>query len=184
MIVSREGEEIILHKDVYLDHPFSEEEEVDLEPLRFQSEVRFAADQGGNYLTRGLKSTKQVREYLKQKNFEASAIEEALEILTRNGYLNDEEFALSYYERYHTEKGNLWIQAKLRERGVEITLPKERVEDCLRVLEKKALGREISDFQEENKLKNFLLQRGFSFESINQAIKRYKSERTCDKSFT
>lgn len=61
-------------------------------------------DRAGYYLSRGDKSVKEVRNYLKRKNYEDFEIDKVIETLREAKYLDDKRYAVSFI-RYSNSKG-------------------------------------------------------------------------------
>ncbi|MDP2891910.1 MAG: RecX family transcriptional regulator [Bacillota bacterium] len=92
-------------------------------------ENKYAFDKALGYLTGGMRTTSQVRDYLKRKGFHPGSIQEALEKLEQYGYLNDAHFAQSFVESRQSKKGvsRRQLANALHRRG----LGSEDVEDAV-----------------------------------------------------
>ncbi len=70
--------------------------EEDMLKVQESAEIGNAHDKALNYLDLRRRSTKEIRDYLYRKDFEAQVIQSVIDRLTRAGLLNDEEFARAW----------------------------------------------------------------------------------------
>jgi len=126
-------------------------------------------------LTRREHSALEMHRKLSSRNFEASEIAEAIELLISDDILSDERFSDSYV-RSRVDKGfgPLKIRAELRERGVDRDLIGESVDEFNHEWPSKAsaarnkrFGDDVpEDWDERAKQTRFLQARGFTQEHI------------------
>ena len=133
----------------------------------------------------------------KNKKFEENIIKLVLEQIDKWGYLNDEDFAKSFCElKKFSRKGKIFIFQELKRKGVDEQIikktlsqfypNKEESETALSLAKKKFP--DLFKFPPEAdppsaeksrkeiiKLKNFLCQRGFSWEVINELFRAISS---------
>ncbi|NLY72452.1 MAG: hypothetical protein GX079_01990 [Tissierellia bacterium] len=169
-----DGEEYLIHTKAFLEFSPGEGEEVDLDALLYRSCYYSALERTENYLSRGLRTKKQLRDYLEKRNFSKCA-EEVLEFLEEMGLINDLHYGRSYYEEERHKRGSYAIAERLKNRGLTSSViaqiyMEEDPEDAARLLLKKYSFWDELDYKEEVKRKNFLLGRGFSYETINKAM--------------
>ena len=159
---------------------------------RFDEEEKKAIGMALKYLALKPRSRKELEKKLSEKKFGEETIRLALKQIDNWGYLNDEEFAKSFSElKKISGKGKIFIFRELKRKGVnEQTIKKilsqfytneEEHKIALSLAKKKFPG--LFKFPPEAdppsaeksrkeiiKLKNFLCQRGFSWEVINDLI--------------
>ncbi|ADU97636.1 regulatory protein RecX [Thermovibrio ammonificans] len=119
---------------------------------------------------------------LKEK-FHPEAAERAVEELARQGYLNDLELALSYFEeKVRKGWGRRKIALHLKALGFSSETVKEAellttfsYEQPLKSLRKKFPGG-IGGRKEREKALRFLLQRGFSWQEAQEILKRFEED--------
>ncbi len=128
------------------------------------------------------RSVKELRDRLKLKRYPAAAIDNALDILSKQGLLNDEKFAKLFAESrvYSRPTGKRQLEIDLKKKG----LPKELVDETLANLkdydEKKA-ARDlvfnrfqrmagIPNEKKKARLFGFLKRRGFANDAIFAAL--------------
>lgn len=132
-------------------------------------------------LARREHSTEELRRKLIAKGFGSDEITELLVGLTEEKLLSDERFSESYLH-YRAGKGfgPLYIQARLRERGVNDALITESVDigaahwrERAREAQRKRYGAHglPQDYHERARQARFLHSRGFTAEQINAALK-------------
>lgn len=137
-----------------------------------------------NMLARRIHSEKEIRDKLRKKKFPADAIERVVSRLYEMKYLNDAEFAgaLVRDKLKGAPIGKSALKSKLFQKGV----PKETIETvlretdlhadelCLKAAEKKlkSLQRETDKQKRKQKLSQFLMRRGFDWETINNALRQ------------
>ncbi|USN56299.1 MAG: regulatory protein RecX [Candidatus Peribacteria bacterium] len=73
------------------------------------------------YLSRFPKTEKELRAKLYEKGYTDVEVESAMELLIRDGYVDDEQFARMYLESEVIKKGKpLWtIRGKLLQKGID-----------------------------------------------------------------
>jgi len=126
----------------------------------------------------------QMIKYLSNKGYSESTIMSVIEKLLDSGYLNDIEFVAKSMtktiERQPISKRML--HAKLRQKGIDnevltdtlITFDENiELEMAVKLLEKKIIKLKVdSQSSLENKLIQFLLYKGFQWETIQKALKQ------------
>ena len=161
-------------------------EEDFLNSLKIENGNYACFDRALNLLEHGMKSQKQVQDYLKGKGYPESCIEKAVEKLAEYGYLNDLAYACEYVRLYSQKDGEKKLRFALKNKGVEDELIDQAIEQCLtdesqeevcfKLAAKKIKNAEL-DIKIRQKVTAYLAGRGFSFETINRALTRLKEER-------
>jgi len=121
---------------------------------------------------------------LEKKGFASAEVRLALEECQRLGYQSDDRFVENYSRsRIRQGYGPLKITQELKSKGIDSAL----IDDCLyqnqeswldaatAVWEKKSKGRQNLSFDELQKIKRFLLYRGFSADIIATVAKEARS---------
>ena len=134
-----------------------------------------ARNKAMDLLARREHSEQELRQKLKTRDFDADAIDEALQALQDDNLQSDERFAESYvHHRFNAGLGPLKIRHELRQKGVSETLIDEFLEplsdqwDELMTRQRaRKYGDEIpNDYAARMKQARFLQNRGFSPESV------------------
>lgn len=162
-------------------------DEEDFKKYLVESEQNLAFNKAFNYMNTALKTSKQMRDYLKKKGYDESTIGNVIDKLKEYNYINDRAFAESYVNTYKTKYGKNMLKTKLMEKGVA----KNIIDDVLdnyetneMVIDKllaKKVGKNQLTHEFVTKCIRFLSSRGFSFDEINSAIKRYKDANQNDE---
>lgn len=137
--------------------------------------ARSARNSAMDLLSRREHSRSELHEKLRQRDFSAEEIEQALDYLQQQGLQSDERYAESYvFQRAQKGYGPLRIEYELRQRGVneallETALKSEQASWSERMQQQriKKFGIKIpEDYAEKMKQARFLQNRGFSPESV------------------
>jgi regulatory protein len=162
------------------------DEFIQLEVL-YQDTVRKAFGTAIQYLAIRMRSEKEVRDYLKQKEIDDSVIQEVLHRLYNHKYLDDEEFALAFARTQinTTDKGPRVIKEELKEKGISEPIIEKVLEEFtiemqftkVLHLSNKALKKKRNDSQYlfEQKLKQALNRKGYSFSIIDEVLAEIKN---------
>lgn len=151
-----------------------------LDEIILNDEKTVAMSKAVKYMGGALKTKKQIRDYLKKKEFAVPTIEYVIDKMVEYKYLDDEAYARSFMLTYSSKYGKLKLKSQLRLKGVaesiiDALLDEEvEIEDSLdRVAEKYLKNKEIN---EKNiiKLARFLSSRGYEFDKINAYISKLR----------
>jgi len=151
--------------------------------MTLDSDKVTAISLGLKYVSKALKTKKQVYTYLKDKGLSENAIYEAIEKLKEYGYISDREYAKRYIESTSKTQGRKLLTYKLMAKGVSkdnIDLAYENStvlanENARNLAEKRLKSKELT---KENLLKTYryLLSKGFSYEEAEYGIAEFKEE--------
>ena len=126
-------------------------------------------------LARREHSEQELRQKLKSREFDAEAIEAAIQSLLQDGLLSDERFIESYVNhRFNAGMGPVRIRYELRQKGISDALVDQYIEafvdrwdPLMRQLRERKYGAVIPEnYNERMKQARFLQNRGFSPESV------------------
>lgn len=96
------------------------------------SKKRSARDEAARYLTHRMRTEAEVRRHLADREYEECEIDEAVAELRSLRYLDDYQYALSYFEYgFGLRRGSMRIKRELVERGVERETIENAYEDFL-----------------------------------------------------
>ncbi len=126
------------------------------------------------------RSEKEIIDFLKKKKVEPSIISKILKKLQEQNFINDEEFTKWWIEQRQGNKprGIRVIKMELKQKGISdelITNYQLLITDQLE-LAKKALEKKVSTYRNlprekaYRKLSQFLLRRGFDWETVKDVI--------------
>ncbi len=137
--------------------------------------VRSARNTAMDLLSRREHSRSELVEKLRQREFDAEAIEQALDYLQQEGLQSDQRYAESYvYQRAQKGFGPLKIEYELRQRGIadhiiESVMRPEQESWSERMRQQRARkfgDRPPEEYAEKMKQARFLQNRGFSPELV------------------
>jgi regulatory protein len=161
--------------------------------VQFQDDIRKGYNQAVNYLARRMRSVKEIKDYLSQKEIEEPVINEVLHRLAAQKYINDEEYALSYVrtQMNTTDKGPDLIRLELKEKGIKeetsqlalAEYPLEvQVEKAMKICEK-VVQKNSKDSERivKQKVEQLLLRKGYSFDVITIAFKEAETDKDTDE---
>lgn len=174
--VDQAGETFVLHELIYFQLSPSIGDDIDLTRAVFDSQVEFAFEQAASYLASRMKSAAQVKDYLINKDYSPEAAESAVERLIDNGLIDDQAYAQAYIESVGGTRGHRYLRQKLWERGIrDAELPEEDPAIVCELIGKRRGVSGKMEMNERKKVHNFLLSRGFSYETIKKAFRLYEN---------
>lgn len=163
--------------------------EADITVLRQQDTITRAVDTAARFLAYRPRSTQEIRQNLKSKDYSEIVVEEAIHRLMTLGYLDDEAFARFWLENRETFKprGPMALRHELRQKGVEDAvidrvLASMDTEDSAYRAAQARLSRLRGSTQQvfQQKISSFLQRRGFNYAVSREVIDQLISEITAD----
>ena len=157
-------------------------DEEELAALRRDSSRSLARDKALELISRRPMSRKEVREKLLQKGADEDAAEYSADWLQEHGFLNDESYAAAVARHYAAKGyGAGRVRSELSRRGVDRELWEEAVEQMPAAEEKlhKFIAARLKDPHDREQLRKIgaaLFRRGYSWEEIRTALRRYSDE--------
>lgn len=146
----------------------------------FDSEKSVAFDKAMNYLGRGMKTCKQMRDYLSKKGYSSEIVEYVVVKLKEYRYLDDNIYAQTYVEQNVRTKGTRRLKQELVQKGISVSQAEEysqidgelALDNATRLAEKymKNKPRDIKTLQ---KLQRYLVSRGYGFDTVNTVVRSY-----------
>lgn len=161
--------------------------------IQYQDDIRKAYNLAVNYLARRMRTEKEIKDYLVQKEMDEPIINEVLHKLADQKYINDEEFALSYVrtQKNTTDMGPDVIKIKLKEKGITqgiiqlalVEYPQsEQIEKATKMCEK-FFQKNIKDSERilKQKAEQMLLRKGYPFAIIHIAMNEAEMDKDVDE---
>ena len=147
----------------------------------FDSEKSVAFEKAMDYLGRGMKTVKQMRDYLDKKGYDNRVVEYVVMKLKEYRYVDDDVYAKLYVERNAATKGDRRLKQELIQKGIAVS----RAEQFANTDDEQALSNatRLADKYMKNKpttvktlqnLQRYLLNRGYGFDVVNTVIRNYK----------
>lgn len=166
---------------VYLEHLKTglEIDEKDLKKIIFENEKSKAMSRVTKYIGSSLKTQKQIRDYLRKKEYSDDTIEFVMSKLVEYNYIDDKKYAQAYVLTYGKKYGKLKLISQLKAKGVseeiiECVLEDNKV-DSIESVASKYLKNKVMSYEVSQKLFRFLYSRGYEFDEINSYINKLKS---------
>ena len=166
---------------VSVDMDFSEDEILE---MKYFSDIERAKSRAINYISGKLKTKYEVRLKLKENGFAEDVIDEVLDILEKEEYLNDKVYCEIFIEdkKKLNGYGKNKIKSLLIQKGISKNIFEgflnefeydEEFDNALKMGIKKLelLSNEEDNFKKKQKIINYLAYRGFGFDVINDVLK-------------
>ena len=141
-----------------------------------------AQDTALHFLGYKMRTIKEIRCKLEEKEFAEDIIERVLAFLEKYGYADDREYCRRYIrEQLRLKpKSGYALGMELKQRGVSSAIIEEvlaetevdEAADALRWLEKKSRGQWPPDQKKRKQLYDFLARKGYSYDIIGEAFRQ------------
>lgn len=167
----------VLTNNIRFEMSFSDEEWAD---IVLASDTRIGIEYSLDYLSRGMKSEKEVVEKLKLRNISGPAIELVMKRLRELQYIDDSKYAAEYVDTYKSSRGSIRLRSELILKGIDKNIINDMMignkeEQKFAILIAKKFTKDIVPF-DRDKLMRFMLQRGYSYQIIREAISKLGGE--------
>ncbi len=154
----------------------------EIEEIKTEAEKELALQKALNYISKAIKTKKQVVIYLKGKGFSDKAVYNAVDKLKEYDYINDKEYAKLYLQN-NRSAGKRLVDYKLMSKGVnknDISLARNEVNEDFSEMAEKLADKRLrnKEITQENlqKTYRYLIGKGFSHEEALSVIKKYDNE--------
>ena len=147
------------------------------------NQFELAKDKALRYLVIRARSEKEIRDYLKKKEYPLSVIDKVVGFLYEYAFLDDAKFALSWAEyKLQCGRGKRKVAYELKLKGISVeliedTLSKVYIEIATQNVivdlikqKKRIYKKELKPFELRRKLIAFLLSRGFNYGEIKEVV--------------
>ena len=145
------------------------------------SEKSVAFGKAMDYLARGMKTTKQMREYLAKKGYDEQVKGYVIAKLKEYKYLDDDVYAQTYVQQNSRTKGTRRLQQELLQKGIRreqaeeaAELDAETARENASALAEKYMKNKTVDIKNLQRLQRYLLSRGYEFDIVNGIVRQYK----------
>lgn len=148
----------------------------------FDSEKSVAFEKAVDYLARGMKTEKQMRDYLQKKGYSLEIVNVVVGKLKDYRYVDDKRFAQLYVEQNVKSKGQRRLKQELQQKGISSARAEEAAqtdsetewENALALAQKYMRGK-TCDLKNLQRLQRYLLSRGYGFDTVNGIVRTFKS---------
>ena len=178
-----DGESLgLYHIETIVKHSIKVGMEVDAEVLANalkESTTLVAMEKVLNYISKSMKTQKDIEKYLKGKGYGDDIIECVIGKLREYNYINDEIYAKYFIASKSKKEGNKKIKFDLKNKGLDekviVEMLSENAEDLdvIKNLADKYLKNKVKDFKTKTKLFTFLASKGFEYDNINSVLRQY-----------
>ncbi len=181
-----ENEIALVHIEVIVKNGMFVGKEVDVDTLKelvFESNKVVAFELALKYLSKSMKTEKDIYTNLKQKGFDDRTTKSAILKLKEYGYINDYNYA-KYYINSTKTKGQYRLKAELKLKGVDETIIQDLLDDIdenetIENIEKLAdryMKSKETNQKNLQKLYQFLARRGYGNEDIMRVINKFRED--------
>ncbi len=154
-----------------------------LQEAIFDSEKSVAFEKAMDYLSRSMKTTKQITDYLYKKGYTPQVVRYVVEKLTEYRYIDDTAYAKLYVQQNLRNKGSRRLQQELLQKGVSreqaetfSQIPQDVSQENAMALAQKYMKNKCVDNKTLQNLQRYLLSRGYDFDTVNFVVRNYKSD--------
>jgi regulatory protein len=154
----------------------------ELDEIILEDEKQSAFSKAVKYMSSALKTEKQIKDYLRKKEYNPGTIEYVIDKLIEYKYLDDEAYARSFVLTYSSKYGKLKLIAGLKSKGVSDRVIDNVFSEDLEIKNntketaEKYLKNKTIDNNTYLKLSRFLYSRGYEFDEINRVINELKGK--------
>ena len=149
----------------------------ELDELRDTSKRDKAYNQALGQLARRARSEWEIRDYLRRKEYDPELVDEIVKRLYGVNLLNDAEFARMWIDNRRLLKATSKrrLQMELRQKHItddliQLALQADETEDQDVLVDLVARKRKIARFQDDQKLMQYLIRQGYTYQDITSVI--------------
>lgn len=134
-------------------------------------EVNSAFERAADYLSYAPRCKREIERYLERKGYDHEVVDDAVSRLVSYRYIDDEAYAASYIKSRGKKYGSFRIASELRQKGIAPEIISSLLDDAEESAEGVAHKYMSSHpSADRSKLRRFLAGRGFSWDSIDEAL--------------
>ncbi|HMS64354.1 MAG TPA: RecX family transcriptional regulator [Ignavibacteria bacterium] len=154
-----------------------------IEEIRQSDEFNYGKFIAYSYLSYKQRSKSEIIKKLKEKKISGNVIDNIIELLSEQKYINDHSFARLYIENKLMSKpiGKRLLKLKLQEKGIDKETSEKVIEENFneetelesaeKLLEKyRKKVRGDNDLEKKRKCFSYLISRGFDFDTANKVL--------------
>ena len=168
------SESELLASGVRINQEFTKTE---LEKLKDRAVIDKGYDRALNLIMRRPRSRWELEDYLKRKEYSPAIIETILSMLSKRGYVNDEDFARRWVENRRLLKSTSrrWLTQELRQKRVadeiiEIVLANDETDELEVLRELIKRKRKQAKYEDRLKLMQYLVRQGYNYGDIKSTL--------------
>lgn len=157
--------------------------ETELNFFKNDSEKEVALNKALGYIAKYQKSERELKKYLKDKDFSPEVVEFVAEKLKSYGFVDDKVFATNFVKCKTKNQGKRKLSSLLKQKGVSETIIEETLEEFARdsdqilSVAQKYLKNKPLDLKTKQKAYRYLSSRGYNSEDIMPCLNKiFKGE--------
>lgn len=158
-----------------------------LQEAIFDSEKSVAFEKAMDYLARGMKTVKQIGDYLAKKGFSPEVAQYVVQKLKEYRYLDDEQYAKLFVEQNGKTKGSRRLRQELQQKGISretaetfSVLEGQQALEAAKALAAKYMRAKTVDLKNLQRLQRYLLGRGYDFDVVSNVVRSFRTEEDFD----
>lgn len=158
-----------------------------LQEAIFDSEKSVAFEKAMDYLARGMKTVKQISDYLAKKGFSPEVAQYVVLKLKEYRYLDDEQYAKLFVEQNGKTKGSRRLCQELQQKGISretaetfSVLEGQQALEAAKALAAKYMRAKTVDLKNLQRLQRYLLGRGYDFDVVSNVVRSFRTEEDFD----
>ena len=150
-----------------------------LDQMKSEQDFKECYSKALNIVSKMEKTKKQLKDYLFNKGYDYHLINVCVAKLESLNFINDDLYCKKYIEQEKNKKGKMMIYRSLMLKGIDKDIIESNLQnfssqkDLVNVLAQKYMKNKTKDFNTIQKLKRYLLGKGFSYEEINSVVGEY-----------
>ena len=142
----------------------------------------FAKNDAFKYLSKYVKTEKEVKEYLYKKGYHKDEVEFALNFVKDYGLISDEKYAVNYVKTYEKTKSSAQLKILLKGKGIADEIidnvvvfdEENEIELAEKLVKKLYKGQDDTiTYKDLAKLKRQLLSRGITYDTISKVTSKF-----------
>jgi len=155
-------------------------EEEFLKEIVFEDEKSKAMNKAVAYINSSLKTSKQIKDYLRKKEYSPQTIDYVIDKMNEYKYLDDKAYAKAFVSTYSSKYGKIKLKSMLKSKGVsdldieDVFSEELKIDNSISKVADKYLRNKEINKETLNKLGRFLCSRGYGFDEINAYISNLK----------
>lgn len=155
--------------------------------LKEESTLFECKEKALHYIGVRSRTEQDIKKYLLRKGFDKNTIITIIKLFTEKGFINDYEYSVRYIHAARERKivGNRMIEKKLHEKGIQKAVIKKAMKilkddepapEHIYQLAHKKYNQVKNKKHPREKVSLFLMQRGFEWDDIKNALKRLEDD--------
>lgn len=179
-----------VHEDVLIKHELAKGQTIDRDRMNVivqDDEKQQAYNTALRFLSHVARSSKELERKLLEKQFEQHIVAAVIQKLTKQRYIDDEQFAtmLTQQRVTYQKRGKLWVKRELEAKGLSAM----HVEDAMAQIDEQTESEQAYSIAQKRwerlnneqplnrkrKVNDFLLRRGYSYGIVNDVLKRLEA---------